>query len=50
MVRGFAKNLLARRWVGVVGFDNAASDADVSWLAVLRVASYLRGVDGRDGV
>jgi len=46
MVHGFAKNLLARRWVGVVGFYNAASDADASWLAVLPVVSYLRGVDG----
>jgi hypothetical protein len=50
MVHSFAKNLLARRQVGVVGFDNAVSDADASWLAALRVVNYLRVVDGRDGM
>jgi hypothetical protein len=49
MVRGFAKNLLARQWVDVVGFEHAVSDAaDVSCLVGLRVVSHLRGVDGRD--
>jgi hypothetical protein len=28
MVQGFPKNLLARRYAGVVGFDSAAGDAD----------------------
>jgi hypothetical protein len=50
MVRGFAKILLARRWVDVVGFDNAVSGADASWLAALRGVSHLRVVDGRDGM
>jgi hypothetical protein len=35
MVHGFAKNLLARWWAGMVGFENAGSDADASWLAAL---------------
>ena len=50
MVRGFAKNLLARRWVDVVGFDSAVSGADASWLAALQVVNHLRVVDGRDGI
>jgi hypothetical protein len=50
MARGFAKNLLARWGVDVVGFDNAASDAEVPQLAALRVANHLRVVDGRDGM
>jgi hypothetical protein len=48
MVQGFAKNLLARRWVDVIGSDITASDAHAASLAALRVASYPRGVDGRD--
>ena len=50
MVRSFAKNLLARRWVGVLGFDNGVRDADASWLAALRVVNHLRVVDGRDSM
>jgi hypothetical protein len=30
MVLGFPKNLLAQRQAGVVGFDHAASNAEVS--------------------
>jgi hypothetical protein len=50
MVDAFTKNLLARRWADVLGFDNTASDANASSLAALPLVSYARVVDGRDGM
>jgi hypothetical protein len=46
----FAKNLLARRWAGVVGFEHAGGDAKEIWIAALRVFNCLRVVDGRDDI
>jgi hypothetical protein len=43
MVQGFAKNLLARRWIDVIGFDITASDAHAAALVALGVASYPKG-------
>jgi hypothetical protein len=37
MVHGFAKNLLARFWGGVVGFDNAVIARRLSRLAARRL-------------
>jgi len=43
MVQGFTKNLLARRWIDVIGFDITSSDAHAASLAALWVTSYPKG-------
>jgi hypothetical protein len=50
MVHGFAKNLLARRWGGVVGFEHAVGDEDLARLAALWSGNRSRVVDGQDGM